>query len=94
MTISVIGKWRIVEAVLWERGYLDLVEPAHITFGDRGHGEFAFGCVTGGMKCKYNRSIIQLTWTAWTKPQVTVPRKSTTERLKSKPASDTAAKPS
>lgn len=42
VTSAVIGKWRIFEADLWERGYLDLVEPAHITFDAKGHGEFAF----------------------------------------------------
>ena len=38
---SLIGKWRIVEADLWDRDYLDLVEPAHISFGKDGRGEFA-----------------------------------------------------
>ena len=27
--LPVLGKWRIVEADLWDRDYLDLVEPAH-----------------------------------------------------------------
>ncbi len=27
-----IGEWRIVEADLWDRDYLDLVEPASITW--------------------------------------------------------------
>lgn len=30
---------------LWDKAFLDLVEPAYILFGDGG-GEFAFGCVT------------------------------------------------
>ncbi len=38
---AVIGKWRVVEADLWDRDYLDLVEPAHIAFEGNGHGEFA-----------------------------------------------------
>ena len=59
---SVIGKWRITEADLWDRGYLDLVEPAYIAFGDQGYGDFAFGCVTGGMECEYSPSIIFFTW--------------------------------
>ena len=37
--------WRIVEADLWDRDYLDLVEPACITFGEDGHGEIAFGAL-------------------------------------------------
>ena len=38
-----IGTWRIDEADLWDRGYLDLVEPASITIRADGHGEIAFG---------------------------------------------------
>jgi hypothetical protein len=38
-----IGKWRIVEADLWDRDYLDLIEPARISFGKDRRGEFAFG---------------------------------------------------
>ena len=42
---ELIGRWRIVQADLWERDYLDLVEPAYISFGKNGRGEFAFGAV-------------------------------------------------
>lgn len=59
---ALIGKWRIVEADLWNRDYLDLMEPAHITFEDQGRGEFAFGCVNGGLDCEYSRRIIFFTW--------------------------------
>lgn len=59
---ALIGKWRIVEADLWDRNYLDPVEPAHITFEDNGHGEFAFGCVQGGLDCEYSQRIIFFTW--------------------------------
>ncbi len=62
VTSSVVGKWRIVGADLWDRDYLDLVEPAYIAFGDRGYGDFAFGCVTGAMECEYSPSIIYFTW--------------------------------
>jgi hypothetical protein len=48
-----IGKWRIVEADLWDRDYLDLVAPACISFGKDGRGEFAFGAVHGDMDLKY-----------------------------------------
>ncbi len=43
MDCALIGKWRIIEADPWDRDYLDLVEPAHITFAGDGHGEFTFG---------------------------------------------------
>lgn len=59
---ALIGKWRIIEADLWDRDYLDLVEPAHITFEGNGHGEFAFGCVNGGLDCKYSHQSIFFTW--------------------------------
>ena len=59
---AVVGKWRIVEADLWDRDFLDLVGPAHITFENDGHGEFAFGAVNGGLDCEYARRIIFFTW--------------------------------
>ena len=62
MECALIGKWRIVEADLWDRDYLDLMEPAHITFQDNGHGEFTFGCVNGDLDCEYSRRIIFFTW--------------------------------
>jgi len=45
-----IGTWRIIEADLWDRDYLDLVEPACVSFGKGGRGEFAFGAVHGDME--------------------------------------------
>ena len=59
---ALIGKWRIIEADLWDRDYLDLVEPANIMFDGNGRGEFAFGCVQGGLDCEYSRRIIFFTW--------------------------------
>jgi hypothetical protein len=59
---SLLGKWRIVAADLWDRDYLDLVEPACITFGEDGRGEFAFGAVHGDMELEYAPSTIFFTW--------------------------------
>jgi len=59
---QLIGRWRIVEADTWDRGYLDLVEPAYIRFDEDGHGEFAFGVVTAGMSLEYSRRIVYFTW--------------------------------
>ena len=59
---AVVGKWRIVEADLWDRDHLDLVEPAHITFHGDGHGEIAFGALNGGLDCAYSPGIIFFTW--------------------------------
>jgi hypothetical protein len=57
-----VGKWRIVEADLWDSDYLDLVEPASIGFGKNGRGEFAFGAVHGDIELEYAPSTIFFTW--------------------------------
>ncbi|MBF0561012.1 MAG: hypothetical protein HQL37_03130 [Alphaproteobacteria bacterium] len=57
-----IGRWRIVEADQWDQDYLDLVEPAYITFGADGHGEFAFGALNAGLTLEYARTIIFFRW--------------------------------
>ncbi|MEQ8733061.1 MAG: hypothetical protein RIF45_08670 [Hyphomicrobiales bacterium] len=58
---AVIGTWRIIEADLWDRDFLDLVEPAFITFTRMG-GDFAFGAVTGAMDCSYSKTMAFFTW--------------------------------
>jgi hypothetical protein len=46
----VIGRWRIVEADIWEHDYLDLVEPAMMVIGAAdGHGDIAFGALQAGL---------------------------------------------
>lgn len=45
----VIGVWRIDEMELWDRDYLDLEVPAHITFARDRLGSFQFGAVQGGI---------------------------------------------
>ena len=57
-----IGKWRIVEADLWDNVHLDLVEPAHISFDKNGHGEIAFGAMQAGLDLEYARRLIFFTW--------------------------------
>ncbi|MBZ9673185.1 hypothetical protein [Mesorhizobium sp. ES1-3] len=37
-----VGRWRIVEADLWDRDHPDLVDPATITVEAGNHGEIAF----------------------------------------------------
>ncbi len=59
---ALIGKWRIVEADLWDRDYLDLMDPAHISFDDQGGGEVLFGCLNGALDCEYSPRIIFFTW--------------------------------
>lgn len=61
MDCQVVGRWRVVEADLWDRAYLDLVEPAYVDFGEDGHGAIAFGAVTGGMDLEYAHGAIFFT---------------------------------
>lgn len=56
-----IGRWRTVEADLWERGYLDLVKPASMTIREDGHGEIAFGALQAGLDVEYGTDIIFFT---------------------------------
>jgi hypothetical protein len=58
----VLGKWRIFESDLWDRNFLDLVERAYIRFDADGHGEFIFGCVSGGLDCGYSPNSASFTW--------------------------------
>jgi hypothetical protein len=47
------GRWRIVEMEVWPDDYLDLIEPAHITFEGGRDGVFAFGAVKGWLDVRY-----------------------------------------
>jgi hypothetical protein len=62
---QLIGKWRIVDADIWDRNYLDLIEPAQITFDRNGRGEFAFGVVNATMELEYANRIVFFTWTGF-----------------------------
>jgi len=62
---QLIGRWRIVEADLWDRGYLDLCGPAVITITDHGHGEIAFGAMQAGLDIEHSRSSIGFSWTGF-----------------------------
>jgi len=57
-----IGRWRIVGADLWDRDYLDLVEPAAITINTDGRGEIAFGAMQAGLDLEYSPSMVFFTW--------------------------------
>jgi hypothetical protein len=57
-----IGRWRIIEADIWDRAYLNLSGPATITITDHGHGEIAFGALQAGLDIEYSRSSIGFTW--------------------------------
>ena len=62
MNCQLVGRWRIVEADLWNRDHLDLVEPAMMTIRADGHGEIAFGAMQASLDLEYSRSMVFFTW--------------------------------
>jgi hypothetical protein len=56
-----LGRWRIVEADLWDRAYLDLCGPATLTITAQG-GEIAFGAMEAGLELEYARDSIGFRW--------------------------------
>jgi hypothetical protein len=56
---QLIGRWRIVEADLWDHDYLDLVEPAYLKIGRNGWAEFAFGALAAG---DHSRTTVFFRW--------------------------------
>ena len=64
---QLIGGWRIARADLWDRDYLDLVQPAYFQINRRGWAEFAFGALTVGGKIESSRTTACFLWTASTR---------------------------
>lgn len=62
---KLIGRWRIIEADMWDRDYLDLCGPAMMTITDEGRGEIAFGAVQASLDVKYRRELIRFAWEGW-----------------------------
>ena len=62
MDCQLIGRWRIVEADIWDRDHLDLVEPAMIVIEADGHGEIASGAMQAGLDLEYARTLVFFTW--------------------------------
>jgi hypothetical protein len=59
---QLIGRWRIVEADIWDSDHLELCGPAIITITDQGRGKIAFGALQAGLEVEYNRTSIGFTW--------------------------------
>ncbi len=97
LTRPLIGKWRITEADLWDRRYLDLVEPAYIRFEDNGHGDPLLAASTAISTVGIPVATFSLHGGGsmkWTKFQVTDRQNSTkTERARSKSALVAEMKP-
>ena len=62
MGCRVIGRWRIVEADIWERDYLDLCGPAMLDIRADGHGEIAFGAFQASLDLAYDYSDVSFDW--------------------------------
>ena len=60
MTIK--GRWRIVQMPDYDADYPDMMEPAYLLFEDDGSGEFAFGCVTGGIWGAADADAVDFSW--------------------------------
>ena len=56
------GRWRIVEADLWDRSYLDLCGSAMLNIGTDGTGEIAFGALTASLNIAFARDSIDFDW--------------------------------
>jgi hypothetical protein len=44
-----VGKWRINEMEQWDKDFIDLVVPGHITIKKDGLSNFQFGAVEGNI---------------------------------------------
>jgi hypothetical protein len=62
MGCKLVGRWRIVEADIWDRAYLDLCEPAKLVIGADGRGEIAFGAMQATLDVEYGPASIASTW--------------------------------
>jgi hypothetical protein len=58
MNCQLVGRWRIVEADIWDRDHLDLTGPAKITITGHGRGEIAFRA----LDIEYSRSSVGFIW--------------------------------
>ena len=58
----VVGRWRIVEADLWDQEYLDLCGPATLLVRANGDGEIAFGAMQASLDIDYGPDEIGFTW--------------------------------
>jgi hypothetical protein len=92
-----IGRWRIVEADIWDRAYLNLSGPATLTITAQG-GEIAFGALEAGLEVEYARDSIGFRWPHATKAMRSKakepPNSSETAQSRSSSPTTTATKPS
>lgn len=51
-----VGHWRITSMEVWDRDYLDMEVPAHLTIGQELTGTLRFGLVQGGLDARVSTS--------------------------------------
>jgi len=59
---QLVGRWRIVEADLWDRDHLDLCGPAALAIEANSQGEIAFGALQATLDIGYGDTDIAFTW--------------------------------
>lgn len=53
---SIVGKWKIIEMSMWDRDYIDLIEPGCIEFSYDGLGQLVFGAIFAGIDYSVSES--------------------------------------
>jgi len=51
-----VGAWRIAEMSTWDKDYIDLVAPGHLTVKSNGTGTFVFGVVDAELDCRMEQA--------------------------------------
>ena len=59
---SFVGRWRIIETDVWAEDALDLMVPAHITFGETRLGFFQVIAVDGATDCRFEDNRVDFSW--------------------------------
>ncbi len=47
---------------MWDKAFLDMIDPAHISFDGQDSGTLAFGCINATLTCSYTASDADFTF--------------------------------
>jgi hypothetical protein len=56
------GRWKIVWMEMWDQDYVDEDVPGHVTFDEKGGGEFQFGYVYGSFAWSTEDKDVDAPW--------------------------------
>jgi len=59
---KLVGRWRIVEADIWDQDYLDLYGPATVVIGADGRGHIAFRAMQATLDVEYGPTSVAFEW--------------------------------